>query len=65
MTQRTIEVMIAPDGGIRIDAVGFQGADCERATAFLEKALGVTGRKTRKAEYFMRNTQQQEQKVGP
>ena len=64
MTQKTIEVVIAPDGSIRIEALGFQGSDCERATAFLEKALGVTGRKTKKADYFIRNTQYREQKVG-
>jgi hypothetical protein len=64
MTQKTIEVVVAPDGSIRIEAMGFQGSDCERATAFLEKALGVTGRKTNKADYFIRNAQHQEQKVG-
>ena len=64
MTQKTIEVVVAPDGSIHIEAMGFQGADCEKATAFLEIALGVTGRKTRKADYFIRNTQRQEQKVG-
>jgi Protein of unknown function (DUF2997) len=64
MTQKTIEVVVAPDGSIRIEAMGFQGADCEKATAFLEIALGVTGRKTKKADYFIRNTQRQEQKVG-
>ena len=64
MTQKTIEVVVAPDGSIRIEAMGFQGSDCERATAFLEKALGVTGRKTKKADYFIRNKQRQEQKVG-
>ena len=64
MTQKTIEVVVAPDGTIRIEAMGFQGADCEKATAFLEIALGVTGRKTKKADYFIRNSQRQEQKVG-
>ena len=64
MTQKTIEVVVAPDGSIRVEAMGFQGADCEKATAFLEIALGVTGRKTKKADYFIRNTQRQEQKVG-
>jgi len=38
----TIEIIIAPTGEITIDAVGFRGADCEKATHFLEEALGVT-----------------------
>ena len=32
MNGRTIEVTVAPDGSLSIDAVGFQGADCEKAT---------------------------------
>jgi len=37
---RTIEVTVSPRGDILIDAVGFKGADCEKATRFLEEALG-------------------------
>ena len=40
MARKTIEVVIGPDGSLKIEALGFKGADCERATAFLEKALG-------------------------
>ena len=35
MAQKTIEVVIGPDGSLKIEAMGFKGADCERATAFL------------------------------
>ena len=43
--QQEIRVDIAPDGSVKIDAVGFAGPDCEQATAFLEQALGeATGR---------------------
>lgn len=48
---KTIEVIVQPDGSLKIDAVGFQGADCEKATAFLEKALGITTGKQKKPEY--------------
>ena len=64
MTQKTIEVVVAPDGSIRIEAMGFQGSDCERATAFLEQVLGVTGRKTKKVEYYQQETSQRQQAVG-
>ena len=49
---KTIEVIISQDGSLRIDAVGFQGADCEKATAFLEKALGAVKGKQKKPERY-------------
>jgi hypothetical protein len=57
---RSIEVVIGPDGGLTIEAVGFQGADCEKATAFLEEALGRTGGKEKKPEYYRRAHRQQQ-----
>jgi Protein of unknown function (DUF2997) len=51
---KSIEVIIKPGGGILIDAVGFQGADCEKATAFLEKALGQVSEKRKKPAYRQR-----------
>ena len=48
---RTIEIIIGPGGELQIDAVGFKGPDCEKATQFLEQALGVVGTKTKKSEY--------------
>ena len=35
---RSIEIIVAPAGEVRIDAVNFKGADCEQATRFLEEA---------------------------
>ena len=57
--KRTIEIIIGPGGEIKIDAIGFKGADCEKATAFLEKALGVVGQKSKKPEFHQRAQQQQ------
>ena len=51
---RSVEVCVAPDGSIQIDAVGFKGTDCEAATKFLEDALGVAGQRQRKPEYHQR-----------
>ncbi len=56
---KTIEVIVGTDGTIKIDAVGFKGADCEKATAFLEKALGSVKGKTKKPEYHQRVQAQQ------
>lgn len=59
MSGKTIEVIVQPDGSIKIDAVGFQGADCEKATAFLEQALGTVAGKEKKPEYYRQVKRQQ------
>lgn len=61
---RTIEIIIGTAGEIRIDAVGFEGPDCEKATQFLETALGTVGQKVRKPEFHRRNTTKNQQEVG-
>jgi len=61
---KTIEIIVSPNGEVSIDAVGFKGADCERATAYLEKALGVQDRKVKKPEYRQQVRQTNQQKVG-
>ncbi len=48
---RTIEIIVKPDGMLAIEAVGFKGAACEKATAFIEKALGKAVSKRKKPEY--------------
>jgi hypothetical protein len=57
---RTIEVIVLPDGSLKIDAVGFKGVDCEKATSFLEKALGQIKGKAKKPEHY-RQAQNQQQ----
>jgi hypothetical protein len=64
MNARTVEVTIAPDGELDIQAVGFHGADCQKATAFLEAALGKVADRHRKPEYFQRAQQRGFQRVG-
>ena len=61
---RTIEVVVNADGQVKIDAVGFKGADCEKATAFLEAALGKAGKKIKKPEYYANARTSSTQKVG-
>jgi hypothetical protein len=61
---RTIEIIIAPTGGIQIDAVGFKGPDREQATRFLEDASGLVGQKIKKPEYHQRSTRVSQQRVG-
>ena len=61
---RSIEVTVSPRGDILIDAVGFKGADCEKATRFLEEALGAAGPKQKKPEYHQRGRTTQTQTLG-
>lgn len=61
---RSIEILIAPDGTLTIDAVGFKGTDCDQATKFLEQALGLTAEKQRKPEYHQTTRRQNQQRLG-
>ncbi len=61
---KQITVDIAPDGGVKIEAAGFTGPDCEQATKFLEDALGTVEQKHRKPEYHQRQTRQASARVG-
>jgi hypothetical protein len=56
---KTIEVIVRPDGSLKIDAVGFQGADCEKATRFLEAALGKVAGRQKKPEHYRQVRHQQ------
>ena len=60
---KSIEVIVAKDGTLTIDAIGFMGTDCEQATAFLEKALGTTKARTKKADLY-RATNIKKQRIG-
>ena len=61
---RAIEVIVSPTGEIKIDAVGFKGADCEQATRFLEEALGVINHRAKKPEYHQTRQRQNQQRLG-
>jgi hypothetical protein len=61
---KTIEIIINSSGQLTINATGFSGTDCEKATAFLEQALGQLTAKQRKPEWHQRNQRTSQQKVG-
>jgi hypothetical protein len=61
---KTIEIIVSPTGDISIDAVGFKGPDCEKATRFLEEALGVVGKRVKKPEYHASATAKRQQRLG-
>ena len=51
MKTKTIVVEIDETGGVKIEGHGFVGADCAKATAFLETALGKKTGDVKKPEY--------------
>ena len=61
---KTIEVIVGTTGEIQIDSIGFKGPDCEKATKFLEEALGVVGQKVKKPEYHQRAVGKSVQQLG-
>jgi len=61
---KQIIVEITPDGEVRIDALGFRGTACEKATAEIEKALGVPVTRKKKPEYATLTTSTNHQRIG-
>ena len=61
---KTIEVIVGVGGEIKIDAVGFTGADCEKATRFLEEALGQVKTSEKKPDFYRRTQTRQQQRLG-
>lgn len=59
---RKIEILFRPDGSTKIEAFGFKGPECEKATAVFEEALGRVASRARKPEYTVR--QEQREKAG-
>ena len=49
---RVIEVVVSPTGEPTMQTKGYAGADCLRASQFLEQALGMAGTDRKTAEYF-------------
>lgn len=53
---QSIVVIVGPDGAVKVDAIGYSGPDCERATKALREALGATVEHKRKADYCRAST---------
>ncbi len=51
--RKEIEVTIK-DGNIAVEAKNFAGADCLKATKFIEDALGNVAERTKKPEFNQR-----------
>ena len=47
-----IDITIDEDATVTIDAIGYTGPSCEKATAAVVAALGGKSTKTRKPDYY-------------
>ena len=54
--QKSIVLTFSPDGTVDADAVGFTGVDCEKATKFIEEALGTKSSSKAKPERYAKNS---------
>lgn len=61
MAEQRIRVVINPKGEVTMEALGFVGDACEKATRELEEALGQVEKRVHKPEYHQRNVQQRTQ----
>ena len=64
MARKSIELTVEPNGQISIEAVGFSGPSCEKATAFLEQVLGKATSKRHKPDYYRRARVNKTQRLG-
>ena len=62
-TEPTIQIDCAPDGSVTIEGKDFTGADCEKATRFLEEGLGTVATH-KKPEFYARNATRNQQQIG-
>ncbi|NBR88116.1 MAG: DUF2997 domain-containing protein [Proteobacteria bacterium] len=60
----TIEIIVSPTGEFTIEGVGFKGAGCEKATKFLEAALGKVEQRRKKPEFHQHAVSKQQQQLG-
>ncbi len=62
---KVIEITISPKGEARVQTKGFNGADCQQASRFLEQALGQRTKEQLTAEFHQStNSVQQQQHAG-
>jgi hypothetical protein len=51
---KRVTVTIAPDGSTKVEAHGFTGKECQKATEGVVRALGGAAKEELKQEYFKR-----------
>ena len=49
---KTIEITVDPRGASKIETKGFQGTECQRASQFLEQALGTRSQEQLTSDFY-------------
>ena len=62
MNSPTIEVVIDPQGNVRLQTSGFSGSNCRQASAALESALGIVQAEQPTSEFYQTQSLPQSQK---
>jgi hypothetical protein len=50
---RVIEVVVSPKGETTVQTKGYAGADCLRASQYLEQALGVASADRKTGDFYL------------
>ena len=53
--RKIIEIIVSPKGESQVETKGFTGNECQRASKFLEQALGIVASETLKTEFHIQN----------
>ncbi len=61
---KTVEIIVSPEGKTTVETKGFVGAECQRATKFLEQSLGQRASEKLTNEYYIQQTEQQRLQAG-
>lgn len=61
---KTIEIIVAPNGQTRVETKGFVGSDCRQASQFIERALGQQTDELLKSEFYQTSNLNQQAKEG-
>jgi hypothetical protein len=61
---KTIEVVVSPQGEVRVETKGFSGPSCREASRFIEQALGQRTGEQLTAEFHQSQAQQQNLREG-
>ena len=56
---KTIEIIVSPQGESRVETKGFTGSECRQASQFIEQALGKQTHEQLTAEFHQPASQQQ------
>lgn len=58
---KIIEVLISPTGETTVQTKGYAGSECQQASKWLEKSLGIAADDRKTSEFFQSTAQEQQE----